>query len=462
MNHNPLRVLVTLSLALALALALASLACSCATAPRGPEGAGETVPLAGNYKVHRFKLKNGLTALVVEDHSSPTFAYQTWFRVGSRNEVPGRTGLAHLFEHMMFKQTKSLKEGEFDRILEGAGAEGENAFTSQDYTAYVQELPSGQANLELIARLEADRMVNLVVDRAAFRTETEVVQNERRYRNENSPDGQMHQELFSTAFKTHPYHWPVIGYQEDLERMTEDDAMKFYRAHYTPSHATVAIVGDVTPEQALSTLEKYYGQLPSSQAASEAVSPEPPQSGPRRKALKLNIQVEKLLVGYRTPELLSPDMPALTVLSSVLSGGKSSRLHRALVETGIASSVGSYGLEDQDPSLFVVAVSLQKGKRAAEADAVLLQEISRVAREGVTAKELERARNGLDFSFYEGLDSNSEIAHFLGRYETVAGDFRHGVELRERIRSVTPDQVRSAALRYLDPKNRTIVIGAPK
>ncbi len=418
------------------------------------------IPLVGTYKVNRFTLDNGLRLLVVEDHSSPTFAYHTWFKVGSRDELPGRTGLAHLFEHMMFKETKSLKDGEFDRILEGAGAEGENAFTSRDYTAYVQELPKDK--LELIAKLEADRMVNLVVNEKAFKTETEVVQNERRFRNENSPDGMMYQELFELAFTKHPYHWPVIGYQKDLDSMSGKDAEEFYRSYYSPNHATIIVVGDVTPTQVLETVKKHYGALEAQAAPARTIEPEPLQDGARRKTLKFNMKNEKLIIGYHIPAITHEDIPALNMMQTVLSGGKSSRFQRALVETGIATSVEAYGLDDKDPSLFVIGVDLQKGRKAAQAETIILREIERLAKTPVSETELERARNSSSFEFYSGLNTHSQIARFLGAYEALAGNFELGINIQKQSMTVPASVISQITRKYLSPNNRSVITGVPK
>jgi zinc protease len=420
----------------------------------------ETVPLAGKFKVQRYLFANGLRLLVVEDHSSPTFAYQTWFRVGSRDEAVGRTGLAHLFEHMMFKETKNMKEGEFDRLLEGSGAEGENAFTSRDYTAYIQELPKDK--IELIVKAEADRMVNLVINEKSFKTEREVVQNERRFRNENNPDGLMDQELFSLAFTKHPYHWPVIGYQEDLNRMSAQDALKFYHSYYSPNHATIIVVGDVNPNEVQSLVEKYYGHLPKQDSPPHVILPEPEQKSARAKQLKLNMQLEKLFIGYHVPALSDPGMPAVSVMQNILTGGKSSRLHRALVETGIASSVNSYDFEDKDPTLFVIMVNLQKGKHASDAEKIVLREVARLSQERVPQPELERAKNKLNFSFYQGLDSNFEKAYFLGHYESIANSFEAGLRHQKKIQAITAPDLQSIAKKYLNPQNRTVITGVQK
>ncbi len=428
-----------------------------------PETSGQApggVPLIGTFKVHPFVLDNGLRLLVVEDHSSPTLAYQTWFRVGSRDEVPNYTGLAHLFEHMMFKGTKAYPEGQYEHILEQAGAEGLNAFTSQDYTAYIQEIPSSQ--LELLARLESDRMLNLVVDEQSFRTELGVVQNERRFRNENNPDGMIEQELYGLAFKNHPYHWPVVGYQEDLDRMSAENAREFYQNYYNPSHATIIMVGDVTPDHALKVVKKYYGSLPAKAAPAHTIEPEPAAKETRRKTLSLNIQVQKLWIAYRVPHLVHPEAPQLEVLATVLAGGKSSRLHRALVETGIASSVEASNPGSEDPSIFTIVVNLQKGKKAAQAEAVVNREIQRLFREPIPTREMERAQNRLSFEFYNGLSTSYEKARFLGYFEATAKDFQKGIEFRKQVSAVTPAEMQQAVKKYFVPENRTIITALPK
>jgi len=421
------------------------------------QNSGVQVPLVGSYKVNRYALKNGLRLLIVEDHTSPTFSYETWFRVGSRDEIVGKTGLAHLFEHLMFKATTHHPEGELDRLLESNGAEGENAFTSWDYTAYVQELPKDK--LDLIAGLESDRMVNLMVNDESFKTEREVVQNERRFRTENSPEGTLFQELFGLAFEKNSYHWPVIGYQEDLNSMTAQEPRDFYKAYYSPNHATVAISGDVDPGHVYDVINKYYGGIAPQESPAHEIIPEPDQTTPRRKAIKLNIQVEKLLIAYHIPAVTSPDIPALNVLSYVLSGGMSGRLKRALVETGISGSVDASVMEMKGPGLMLFDTSLQKGKHSAEAEAVILHEIGRLISKGVSDSELQRAKNAEDFSFYEGLDSNSERTNFLGRYESIASSFEDGVKEHQNVAGVTADDVVRVAQKYLNPMSRTVVTG---
>lgn len=420
----------------------------------------ETIPFIGTTVVYKKTLNNGLKILVIEDHSSPTFAYQTWFQVGSRDEKEKYTGLAHLFEHMMFKGTKTRKEGEFDKILESNGAEGENAFTSRDYTAYVQEMPKDK--LELIAELEADRMVNLIVNDQSFKTEREVVQNERRFRNENSPDGLLYQEIFQLSFQKHSYRWPVIGYEEDLARMSAKDGEDFYKNNYSPERATVVVVGDVNANRVFDVIEKYYGNLKSKNLTRPTPPREPKQIEAKHKTLKLNVQVEKLMASYHVPEITHHDAPAIYLFRALLSSGKSSRLYKKLVDAGISTSVGVYDGDDKDPSLLIVFSNLQKGKKASQAESILLEEIKKIQTTLVSDQELERAKNALKFEFYESISEPEGKAHYLGHYETVTPSFLTGLKMVQKIDAVTPEQIIEVANKYFYPNNRTVLYGVPK
>lgn len=440
--------------------AFLSLAAGCASSSKNLKEIQEDLPLIGNVTANRYVLNNGLKLVVVRDTSSPTFAYYTWFDVGSRHEKIKRTGLAHLFEHMMFKGTQKHPEGVFDGLLEKAGAEGENAFTSHDYTAYVQELPVG--NLELIAELESDRMVNLVVNEKSFKTETEVVQNERRFRNENNPAGLIEQEMFNTAFTRHPYHWPVIGYQEDLEAMSAKDAVSFYKSFYSPNRATIVVVGDVKPSEVLAVVEKNYGHIPAAPAPHIEYKQEPEQTSTRRKTLKLNLQVEKALIGYKIPRLDHADTPVFEVLQGMLSDGHASRLRRALVDSGIASNVSSGSYQNHDSSLFMISIDLQAGKTATQAESVVNSELEKLMKTSVKDDELKRAKNLVLASFYATLEENTGKAYFIGKFETSLGTFERGRELYERIEKVTSDQVKNVIRKYFTAKSKTVITGVPK
>jgi zinc protease len=361
---------------------------------------------------------------------------------------------------MMFKGTQFRADGEFDRLLDEAGAEGQNAFTSHDHTAYVEELPI--ESLELVASLESERMRGLLVDEKAFKTERDVVQNERRMRTENSPDGTLYQELFNLAFEKQSYRWPVIGYARDLEQMNAQDAREFYDRWYRPNNATLVIVGDVNPAAIHSLVESKYGSfeagmLPARNDAKDAVA-----KIPRRLEMEMNIQADKLMMGYPVPEALHGDTPAILLLDAILAAGNSSRLHRALVETGVASSVYGYPLMNVAPSLYIVGAALQSGHRASEAEEIILNEISKLTWIPPTQAEIERALNQMEFSFFEGLNSNAEIAGFLGQAETDLGSFEREFEFRNALKKVSATDIQKVAGRWLRKQGRSTVIGTPK
>lgn len=413
----------------------------------------------GTKKVHRYRLANGLKVLILEDHSAPTFAYQTWYKVGSRDEEKGLTGLAHFFEHMMFKETKNFKEGELDRLLESAGAEGENAFTSRDYTGYVQSLPSEK--LELIARLESDRMVNLSFKEEALNKEREVVQNERRMRYENSPDGLLYEKIYELAYNKHSYHWPVIGYDKDLREAKKTNFENFYKRFYAPNNATISIVGDIDPDRAIAIIEKYYGNLAPSRIDRRSHSREPEQTTERVETIPIKTPVEKLMVAYHTSNVNSLEFPALEVLRGILTEGKSSRLYRKLVDGGIATAVQVENEEHAEPGLLLFLVNMQKGKTAKQALAVIDQEIKEIVKGKISEEEIERAVSMIRFSLFDSLVSNDRKSHFLGFYETVAGRFERGIDIANAFASIEKRTLRQVAQNHLSRQNRTVVIGVP-
>jgi zinc protease len=420
----------------------------------------KTSTLSGAFQVRKVKFPNGLKLLILKDDSSPTFAYQTWFDVGSRNEVIGKTGLAHLFEHMMFKGTSKYPDGKFDSILEQAGVEGENAFTSNDHTVYVQELPNNR--LDLIIELESDRMTNLIVDDQSFKTEREVVQNERRLRKENSPEGTLYQTLFETIFSDSPYHWPVIGYEEDLTAMNAQDARDFYQRYYSPDRATIVVVGDVNESEVIRKVEKAYGSIPAKNTPDQPFKRDADQTAQKRKKVPLNIQNEKLWMGFRIPEAAHEDTPVFEVIQSLLSDGMNSRLNRALVNSGISTSASTGSFSMKDPGIFIFMTDLQKGKSAKLAESIILREIEQLKNKPVPAEELSRAKNVLRFGFYQQMVNTKGKAHFLGESETKFGNYEHGLRLREEIMKVTPDQIMKAAQQYFKTTNMTVLTGVPK
>jgi zinc protease len=424
------------------------------------EGHFEVIPLTANFSAKRAVLSNGLKIIIVKDSSSPTFAYQTWFNVGSRNEVIGKTGLAHLFEHLMFKGTTNHADGQFDSMLERAGAEDENAFTTNDHTVYVQELPKEQ--LDLIVGLESDRMVHLIVDDNSFKTEREVVQNERRFRKENSPEGTIYQTLFETAFTESPYHWPVIGYEQDLTLMGAQDARNFYERYYSPNRATIVIVGDVDEDEVYSKIKKAYGSIPNKPNDDAPVAVDTEQTAQRRKKLQLNVEVEKLWMAYKIPAASAADAPVLDAIQGILAEGNNCRLNRALVDSGIAGSASAGSLGLKDPGLFLVEADLQKGKTALLAESVITRELERLKNTPVSSDELKRALNVMRFRFFERLATTKGKANYIGQAELQLGSLEAGLAQEQQLAQVTPEQVMQVANKYFDTSKLTVIVAVPK
>lgn len=414
-------------------------------------------PLAARVEEHR--LDNGLSILLLCDPTAPVIAYQTWYRVGSRHEHEGRTGIAHLFEHLMFNQTEHLQAGDFDRLMEAAGGET-NAATWVDWTYYKDNLPASR--LELAVRLEADRMQHLTLTDAQVESEREVVMNERRFRVEDDVEGFLSEELFRLAFTRHPYHWPTIGWMRDIAAITPDDARAFYRTFYAPNNATVVLVGDFEPRAALAEISRHYGAIPAAEVPETRVPAEPPQDGERRTEAQKPVPADRLLLAWKAPAQGDADFIPLQVAHELLLGGPSARLHRRLViETEITSSVTGMLAPFRDPGLFEVYAPLMRGRTAEEADGVIAAEVARLAKEPPAAAELDKARNRLETELWTDLETAEGKAEALGHYHSVLGDWRRLFEVEGRIAAVGPDDVAGAAARWLRPETRTVVIARP-
>jgi zinc protease len=410
--------------------------------------------------VLRFRLGNGLTLLVLEDTSAPVVSYFTWFAVGSRHERPGKTGLAHLFEHLMFNETETLKAGEFDRVLEENGAES-NAATWVDWTYYYESLPADR--FPLAVKLESERMARLVLREPQVKSEKEVVANERRYRVDDDVEGAASEVLYKTAFAKHPYHWPTIGWMPDILGFTPEDCERFYRTYYAPNNAFLVVVGDVREIDVLREVRDAYGKLPAAVIPPEDCEAEPPQTDVREVEIAKPTATEKLLVGYHGPALGDADHPALTVLNEVLFGGRASRLHRALViEREIASEVRGWVTTFRDPGLFELYVTAREGHEAPALLVALDHELERVRREVVSEDELARAKARLELSALQSLESTAGKAEQIGFYDLVLGDPSAVFRRLDTYRRVTASDVRKAARRYLTQKARTIVRVIPE
>ncbi len=411
-------------------------------------------------QVQELTLANGLKVLILEVHKAPVVTVQVWYRVGSRNELMGRAGLSHMLEHMMFKGTAKHPKGTFSRTVRKNGG-NDNAFTGQDYTAYFENLAADRVQLAL--ELEADRMQGLLLDDAEFQLEREVVKEERRLRIEDNPQAFLVESLYAHAFLQHPYHWPIIGWFHDLNGMTLDDLRSHYDTYYSPNNATLVIAGDVDGEALLPIIKRYFEPIPGGPEPVRTEATEPEQRGERRFIIKRDAQLPFVMMGFRAPNYEHEDAYALAVLESILSDGKSSRLHKSLVyEQKLALAAGSgYTVLQADPDLFYFYVVLTPGASVARVEEAVLEEIRALQDAPPTERELARAKNQVEASYIFGQDSVFRQAMLVGQAETVGAGWRHVYEFVDRVRKVTAEDVRRVAARYLVRDGRTVGVLIP-
>jgi zinc protease len=420
----------------------------------------ESVPFGASLSIERFAMHNGLQLLLCEDKSAPVVSVHTWFRVGSRHEVEGKTGLAHLFEHLMFNEIEGRGAGFFDRKLEEAGAES-NASTWLDWTQYNIAIPKEQ--LGLVLGLEAERMSKLVLREPQVTSEKEVVANERRYRVDDDVEGAVSELLWATAFTKHAYKWPTIGWMKDIEGFTTQDCEAFYRAFYAPNNAVLVISGDFKVDAVLKLVSEHYGVLPSSSLPLEDSQPEPPQTEERRLEIKKPTATEKVVIGYHAPALGDFDHPAISLLSEVLFGGRASRLHQLLVrELELATEVRAFVGPFHDPGLFELYLGAREGHTGEELLAVLDAELKRVTEEPVSEQEMARALARFELGLLGGLETADGKASTIGFYEAVLGRPAAAFERLETTRRLTQSDLLRAARRYLNPAQRSIIFVRPE
>jgi zinc protease len=414
----------------------------------------------GNEALHRWRLGNGLSVLVLVDSIAPVVAYHTWYSVGSRHEQPGKTGLAHLFEHLMFGETEKLGAGVFDRKLEESGAET-NAATWVDWTYYHELLPSDR--VKLAVTLEAERMQRLVLREPQVASEKEVVANERRFRVEDDVEGLANELLYKTAFEQHPYRWPTIGWMQDIQGFTPEDCAAFYRTFYAPNNATVVVVGDVRERDLLRAIRDSYGAIPSQPIPAEDIVPEPIQTDERRVELRKPSASERLLVAFRGPALGDVDHALLTMLSEVLFGGRASRLYRSLVvERELAIDVRGWVSTFRDPGLFECWITAREGRTATEILPVLDEAFSRVRADVVAEEELARAKARLELGSLQQLETAAGKAEQIGFFEVVLGEPAHPFRRVEAFRRANAGDLRRVARRYLSNSARTVLRVIPE
>ncbi|HSD20877.1 MAG TPA: pitrilysin family protein [Anaeromyxobacter sp.] len=411
-------------------------------------------------EVKAHTLPNGLRVRLLPERSAPTVSYYTFFQVGSRNEKLGTTGISHLFEHMMFNGAAKYGPKEFDRVLESRGGHS-NAYTSNDVTAYYEDF--APEALETVIDLESDRMRSLRLTNDSLEQEREVVKEERRLRTENSIFGLMEEQLEALVFLAHPYRWPVIGWMDDIERITRDDCEAFFRTYYAPDNAAVYVVGDMDPDATLALVARHYSDISPGPRPGPVPQGEPPQRGERRAVVRYPAQAPALLAGWRGPAARSPDSAALDVLQVCLAVGESSRLRRRLVqdeEVAVSVSIG-WGWRI-DPGVFLAFAELSPRVKSARAEAMLWEEIDRVATKGVTGAEVRRAQALLRSSVLHELATHHGIAHALGQAEALLGDWREAARALEHYAAVGARDVRRVAAEYLDPARRCVVALEPE
>jgi len=410
-------------------------------------------------QVFETTLSNGLKVILLENHKASLITFQVWYRVGSRNEAWGKTGLSHMLEHMMFKGTNKVGPEEFSRIIQENGG-NDNAFTSRDYTAYFANLSADRVQVAL--DLESDRMQNLMLRQEDFRTERMVVMEERRLRTEDNPQVYLIEQVEATVFQIAPYHWPTVGWMEDIARFTLGDLKKYYQTYYHPANAFLVVVGDFQKEEFLPKIEKAFGSIPRGVAPDQEKDQDPKQTGERRIFLKKQAQLPFLVMGYRVPNLRDPDSYVLEVISTILSKGRSSRLYQSLVrEKRLVLEVATENSAlSKDPGLFYLSTNLLPGKDMAEVEKALDVEIERLQREPVNERELEKAKNQLESSFIYAQDSLFFQAMLLAEHE-IAVSWRTIDDFIPSIRQVTAKDIQRVASHYLIPDNRTVGILIP-
>jgi len=421
---------------------------------------------AASSDTHEFKLSNGLKLIVREDHRAPTVAHMVWYRAGSMDEINGRTGVAHVLEHMMFKGTNKVKSGEFSRLVAAVGGR-ENAFTSRDYTAYFQQVE--KSKLDKVIELEADRMSNLNFDDAEFLKEIQVVMEERRLRTEDNPSSLLNESLMATAFMTSPYRHPVVGWMNDLQNMKAADARDWYRSWYAPNNATVVISGDVDPKQILKVVEKYYGAIPMHELPVRKPQIEPPQKGIKQVQVKAPADNAQLAMAWKVPRLEpgkldDPEPYALELLTAVLDGYDNARLNRVLVkQEKVVNDVGvGYDMISRGPELFLINASMAKGKTVAQAQASIRKSLEELKQKGILESELKRIKVRILSDQIYKRDSIFGQAMEIGGTEMAGFSWKDIDYMLEKMQTITPEQVQAVAKKYLVDEGLTIAILDPQ
>jgi zinc protease len=415
---------------------------------------------AQTFDVKTQTLKNGMKILVQEDHTIPNVAMYTFYRIGSRNERPGTTGISHFFEHMMFNGAKKYGPGEFDRTMEGAGG-ANNAYTSRDLTVYQDWFP--RSALDLIFDLEADRIENLSFDPKVIASERGVVASERRTSVDSNNFGILNEQLWATAFSAHPYQWPVVGWMVDIDNWTMDDLKHHFEAGYSPSNATMVVVGDVTADEIFRLAQKKLEPIPSHAPPAKVTTAEPEQMGERRVTVKKFAQLPIVMMAFHVPETASPDYYALSLLQVILFSGQSSRVYQRVVDKDqLAIGINGGSGFAFNPTLLTISAQPKAGVDPQTVEKAVYEELERIKNEPVSDQELEKARNIVLASFYRQTGTISGRANTLGAYEVFFGDYHKLFTAVESYNKVSKADIQRVAKKYLNERNRTVATLIPE
>ena len=405
-------------------------------------------------------LSNGMKILIQEDHHIPNVAMYFFYKIGSRNEHPGATGLSHFFEHMMFNGAKKYGPGQFDFQMEKNGGNN-NAYTTEDDTVYTDWFPS--TALELMMDMEADRIRDLSFDPKIIESERGVVYSERRTSVDNSNFGILFEQLRAAAYTAHPYHWPVVGWPSDIESWTMDDLKNHFRMGYAPNNCVMVVVGDVSTPQVISLAKKYIEPIPRQDPPPPVRTKEPEQLGERRVTVVKPAQLPIELVAYHVPQTDHPDDAVLDVMETILSRGQSSRLYSRMVDKEqLVLSVNANRGNNFDPGLLIFSMQPRSGIEPARAEKVLFEELARLSSQPVEDRELRKAKNQLLAAHYRELKTIAGRANLLGEYEVFYGDYRKLYSVEERYEAVTAADIQRVARQYLTEKNRTVATLIPE
>nr|MBC7613387.1 insulinase family protein [Pseudopedobacter sp.] len=406
--------------------------------------------------VKTFTLKNGMKFLILEDNSIPNANMYLFYHVGSRNEHPGITGLSHFFEHMMFNGAKKYGPKMFDRTMEFNGG-ANNAYTTENVTVYTDWFPANA--LETIFDLESDRIENLAIDPKYVQSEREVVLSERSTGLENSPWRTLGEQVSATAFQEHPYHWSVIGYEEDIKNWTKEDLELYFKTYYAPNNCTVVVSGNVKLEEVKRLAEKYMMPILAQKPDPEVHLVEPKQTGERRVTVQKQVGSPYLMIAYHVPNSKDKDYYALDILSSILTSGNSSRLYSSLVDDKqLATNIFSGYGESFDPTLFQIYVSANKGVSTDAIENAVYAELNKISKDGITEKELQKIKNQKLMEFYRSIETINGKSNSLGTYELFFGDYKKMFTAPDEYAKVSLDDVKRVANEYFKKSNRTVGI----